>query len=364
MFDFEVNGVPMSLDLYKMRLHDRCQIFKLNVAPAQINGRVYFKLTSSCNLSCIYCFQKDDIKKPQQVDISDFKLAVQNCLNSSNTDFYIFLDSQYENVQYLLNNSGVSFYVFTNGCFSTRYRNLISQFRNRLKLIITLDGTKEIHNQRRRKNSSGSFDEIIDNIDFLQTTNANWLCQINIDDDNYSNINHLFAFLDSKYHINEIDTVLNPVLHCNVSKADLSLLQKYVELDSIYHLKRCIVNCKTARKLSALLSGRGVDKRRCDIENSYVLDFESKTVYCCPESSTSLIGTIDVDGIHIDKHNCAYMFDLNQKRNRPCKRCEYNMICGYGCFLDEIDYTCCKQEIETAVLYFFEHANHFLRIVD
>ena len=194
--------------------------------------------------------------------------------------------------------------------------------------------------------------------------NANWICQINIDDGNFDEIDNLFAFLHSRYHINEIDTILNPVLHCATSHIDLKLLQKYVHLDSLYHLERCIINCKTARKLSALLSGNGVDKSRCDIENTYVADFENNILYCCPQNSKSLIGTVNSSGIHIDKSGCSYLFSMNQKRNKPCSRCEYNHICGRGCFMDKPDYTFCKQEVEEVVLYYFKHANCFLHLAN
>lgn len=243
MYDFTINGVQMSLDLRKMRLYDRGRIYNLGVTPKQINGRIYFKLTNSCNLSCVYCFQKNDVKKCiKPVDITKFETSVRECLNLSNTDFYLFggepfLDDQYDNVLFLLSNSNVSFYVFTNGCYSKRYRDLICHFRDRLTIIITLDGPKEIHNRRRIKGETGSFDTIISNMDFLEAIHADWICQINIDENNYNEINSLFSFLHSKYSINSINTVLNPVLHCATSKMDLKLLKKYVELDSIYHLK-------------------------------------------------------------------------------------------------------------------------------
>lgn len=370
MYNFNVNGVEMSLDLRKLRLYDRGKIYKLGVAPKQINGRVYFKLTNSCNLSCIYCFQKNDAKKCiKPVDITRFEAAVRECLNHRNMDFYLFggepfLDNQYDNVLFLLRNSNVPFYVFTNGCYSKRYRDLISRFRDRLTIIITLDGPKEVHDQRRRKEKDGSFDTIISNIDFLEAVHANWICQINIDDGNYNEINALFSFLHSKYSINNINTVLNPVLHCATSKMDIRLLKKYVELDSLYHLKRCVVNCKTARKLSSLLSGQGVDKRRCDIENTYVIDFENQTIYCCPQNSKSVTGTVDYDGLRIEKSACSKMFSYNQKKHKPCKQCEYNQICGRGCFLDENDFTLCKHEVEETISYYFDHAECFLHVAD
>ena len=106
MFQFCVNGVNMAFDLRKMKLYDRGQVYKLNSSPAQVNGRVYFKLTDSCNLSCIYCFQNNDSKSGiNPINIADFKAAVCELLCRKNTDFYMFggepfLDSQYENVLY------------------------------------------------------------------------------------------------------------------------------------------------------------------------------------------------------------------------------------------------------------------------
>lgn len=145
MFQFCVNGVNMAFDLRKMKLYDRGQVYKLNSSPAQVNGRVYFKLTDSCNLSCIYCFQNNDSKSGiNPINIADFKAAVCELLCRKNTDFYMFggepfLDSQYENVLYLLNNSDVTFHVFTNGCFSQSYCVL--------DLIVV--GSGEVHLNRR-----------------------------------------------------------------------------------------------------------------------------------------------------------------------------------------------------------------------
>lgn len=38
MYDFNINGLQMSLDLRKMRLYDRGKIYKLGVAPNLIGS--------------------------------------------------------------------------------------------------------------------------------------------------------------------------------------------------------------------------------------------------------------------------------------------------------------------------------------
>lgn len=358
----------MSFDLNTLSLYAQGNIYDLDVPARYQNGRIYFKLTNSCNLSCEYCFQRNDVKSDcKPVDINKYEMALHKCFQNKNMDFYLFggepfLENQYNNVFFLFSNSNASFFAFTNGCYSARYRELIRQFRDRLTIIVTLDGPKEVHNKRRRKGEAGSFDIIVSNMDYLESIHANWICQINIDDNNYSEIDELFSFLDSRYSINNINTILNPVLHCATSRMDLKLLEKYVALDSVYHLEKCVVNCKTARKLTLLLSGQGVDIRRCDIENTYVVDFEKKVVYCCPQNSNSIVGTVETTGLCIDQSACLQMFARNQKKYEPCNKCEFNQICGRGCFLDENNFDICKHEVNETIQYFFNHVECFLHM--
>lgn len=366
MYEFLLGNEAYQFDLDNLTLYYSDKSYSLNRYAHPPKNRVYFKLTRSCNLTCIYCFQKTDLRTNSPVQIDKFSDSIDKLLAQENTLFYIFggepfLDSQYENIQYLLRKGSHEFYVFTNGCFSAQYRTLIPNYIKQLKFIITLDGTEMVHNSRRKFPAHNSFQMIVDNLDFLRYIGATVILQINVDISNLDEIVPLFEFINNRYGINCIDVVLNPVLHCSSAPVDLLLLEKYVELDNRYGLSRCTLNNKVVKKLTRILSGQGIDCSRCNVDRTYVIDFESKDIYCCPQSKSTKIGQFSEHEICIDREVYNNAFLNNQKLLEPCYRCRYRTICGYGCVVDTTSFSKCHIDIENQLQFILKNINHFMK---
>lgn len=138
-------------------------------------------LTYSCNLRCVYCFQKQAIHTETKViSIEQVVKALEDVerhiLSKFDKQEYVISlfggeplqEKTYEiveNVLHLASQKNIFVNVITNGVELDRFITLLSIYRNNLSVQVTLDGVKDIHNKNRPGfGFSNSYDRIVNNI--------------------------------------------------------------------------------------------------------------------------------------------------------------------------------------------------------
>jgi uncharacterized protein len=132
--------------------------------------------TRACNFNCSYCYEANRANKrmSQKVqkeiinfvkkyhDIDSLSVVWYGGEPTLEINIIKYLSSEFQN---LIKN--YSAYIITNGFCLDKLIDSIEKF-NITGLQITLDGTKDMHNQTRHlKNGSETFDKILSNIDAL-----------------------------------------------------------------------------------------------------------------------------------------------------------------------------------------------------
>jgi uncharacterized protein len=168
--------------------------------------------TYHCNLTCPYCFEKHLYRKgtdlhtvmnEQTVDslfeaiLSLDSEAAEKCI-----ELYGGEPLQVRNfpiIEYILrkgDQNGYTFRAITNGADFYHFVPLLSEFDFQ-EVQITLDGPKEVHDQRRFR-KGGTFDDIVKGIDLALEYDIPIRIRINVDYENIESIPELAEFYVEK----------------------------------------------------------------------------------------------------------------------------------------------------------------------
>lgn len=177
------------------------------------------KITSNCNLQCLYC-SNSQIKSPRDLNsdrislthedfLELFSYLTKNKIISHITGGEPFLNIHLMDYIQVLANSKIPFKLFTNGMFlDDLIIKRISQVTkdSRFAIQISLDGSKKIHNYLRK--SKTSFDKIIKSIRLLKKYGIFVKINCVISKYNYTSIKDLML-LCNQLKINDLS--LTPV---------------------------------------------------------------------------------------------------------------------------------------------------------
>jgi len=174
--------------------------------------QLFFVPNYSCNFACTYCYQDqyENSNKPIDTKIIDafFKYV--------NTEFalrkkYITIFGgeplltsikQKETIKYILNKAtqhSIDISVVSNGYGLFEYIDILKTTKLR-EIQITLDGTEDLHNQRRYlKGGKGTFEQIVKGIDACLENKITLNLRMVVDKENISNLPHLAQFAIDKH---------------------------------------------------------------------------------------------------------------------------------------------------------------------
>lgn len=163
--------------------------------------------TFHCNLRCTYCFQGENpppathsIISTDYVDkiFEAIEIITQEKGAESRPLLYLFggepllLGKQARGIiQYILS---LAYYknfrvgIITNGSTLGHYSEILKRYKVEF-VQVTMDGTKCIHDQRRRyTNGRGTFDDIVNGITSIQDSDIKVLIRVNLDSQNIDSI--------------------------------------------------------------------------------------------------------------------------------------------------------------------------------
>lgn len=324
---------------------------------------IILHVTNKCNLKCSYCYANSDIKHDKYLDINKIAKLIQ-VLNKSKVQdtFFIFHGGEplvkFSTLKKILKlvkdnfKGNSSFAIQTNG---TILNNEILDFiiNEKVKISISIDGYKEIHDKNRiDSNSNGSFDKIIQNIETLRKHKINFATNSVLTTD--VDPEKLFEF----YKNNKITgTKLVPV--SNIDSSDLDIK----EITEIYNqfVERLFHNninndikiqegnlFSFLQKLSGNLSSIMCDNFPCNFGVDMLMLDEYGDLYPCEE----FYGKNEFKIINIDKcDSLEEVYKISEKyiKNhinlsfKLCNNCVLRVYCSGVCpaHLSYKDYSTC-----------------------
>jgi uncharacterized protein len=173
--------------------------------------QLFFVPGYACNFNCSYCYQADYNEKPAGLN--------PEVINA----FYSYVDSEFKgrpkyitlfggepllpgknhkaNISHLVEMAterAIDIAVVTNGYHITEYIDILKSARIR-EVQVTIDGTREVHDNRRKlKSNGGTFDRIVEGIDLLLKNDLPVNLRVVIDKDNISDLPSLARFAIDK----------------------------------------------------------------------------------------------------------------------------------------------------------------------
>lgn len=334
------------------------QIAKYNNTKKHL--KIDFALTNKCNFCCPYCFERTELNNifnccNNEILYSTSKKILQYIENRAKhglASFEIvfyggeptiekeFIIDFIQKLKKLSINYNIRFsYIFiTNGYLFDD--NLINHLDpNCCKFIqITLDGEKELHNQRRtNKNKINTFDKIVNNINLLCYHNFHTVIRLNVDKSNYESMKLLLEnmnkYFDEKYYGEYLAIDIARVFG-SVNSYDLYHYENNREILVDIATKQKLINHRLGCKpLTTFCIAEG-------LTNDIVIDFKGD-LYRCWNNVFNLdykIGNIsdlmekDYDPFETSNITLEYVnkLSLSNVNNGRCFSCKYiNIVRDY-----------------------------------
>ncbi len=209
--------------------------------------------------------------------------------------------------------------------------NLIEEYRNKLsKLIITIDGTKDVHDSRRMyKNGGGTFDKIVNSLKILNDRGIRVTIRANIDKENYDEQSKLLHILETSLKNKKIiDIEYHRLEDKERGYSGVELIDMYLLIKELK--EKSNINIMWAEPLYGRLMEIEenkvgypiIQKSYCDFENMHVIDPMGR-VSCCNETNG--------DNLFFSRDNISGIKKMNYRSE--CQSCDMWLLCYGGCNL-------------------------------
>lgn len=328
--------------------------------------------TMDCNFACIYCYEKNSIKKLHMVEEVQEKvveLLESNIKSVSNVHIawyggeptlaFNIVKSLSKRFIDICNNNNVTYSsnLVTNGY------NLSKDIANSLEecninsIQVTLDGPRDIHNKRRPLLcGQGTFDKIISNLKHCIGKVGNIAIRINTDIDNEARINEVI-------HELEINGLLNPV------NPYLGFVDA---INEVYVKDKCMTVEMYSKKSLSFMKNNNLDLIKvyprvignycgADNINSFVIDPKGDVYKCWNDigiKDNSVGNILEKDAIATNLTRYLNYMSYDPTMDKKCVKCNLLPICMGGCPHKRITGLdgCCDQKF-TLQDYIIECAN-------
>ena len=320
----------------------------------------------ACNLHCIYCYEQTymikgtvDIDPVEMVDIQFDRIdkimeSYEKKYGKCNDDIRVtimggepLLRCNLKTIEHIFEEAkkrNYSIDIVSNGVELNYYIDLFNKYKDTLKHIqITVDGVKEVHDNRRIfHDGRGSFELIMHNIKLSLENNILIILRVNVDGSNINELSDLANTLIERFDNNKNLKPYLYLLQDGGCSGEQNIVDEKIGIERIYELEEKNPNMKIFRKkfhpetfIESIFNDVPYQPvlRHCGAaKNQFILDCKAN-VYKCWHG----IGNNDYRvGVFYPK----YAMDeekLNNWFNRSvsvipkCKNCKYRYICGTGC---------------------------------
>lgn len=346
--DEEINHVTKLADL-------------LHRANSKLQKSFSFFITYNCNFRCPYCFENTisncgknwpqyvfDKNMVNKAFEAMFKIEPCQELHNKNILLYggePFLKENKDIVKYIIEKGkslGYKFKAITNGYDIDSFEDILSS-DTIYHLQITLDGDKEHHDNRRKHYLyNKSFDKIISNIGFLLKKNIPISVRINIDNNNFKDLDTLISlfkelkYTDSKYFkyytsvLREYESSINQdIKYLSMTDFADKHLNKYGDnvISQDFGIYKKFCNYFKYKKKCELSSAS------CSAQyGSYMFDPKGD-IYTCLETvgkEEHIIGHYNKEEIEWTKSRDIW-FSRHTGNTPKCNKCKFSLLCGGSC---------------------------------
>lgn len=320
--------------------------------------------TNGCNLACPYCFQKDNVKNNfiTKKTIDKIIHFIGTKSNQFDIEWYGGEPSLYPDIiEYFYLEAQKAGYekkcslLITNGTFKNiKIWDIIEKYINQIQ--ITIDGLEEYHDSRRKyKNGSGTFNEIIGNLDILYNKinegkiveDLDVIIRCNIDKFTKNQYIELREFILDRYNSrfrlqparvletdkNEYNTDMFTEKEYEIWKE--SLFYEYGILEEPY------------------LPAENIRFNQCNANNpnSYTFDTEGNIYKCSRDLGLNnrIIGNCNYSYRNRNNIENKYLFGTYTYLPKKCEECKLIFFCWGGCLhsrlFKSLKKTQCKSQI-------------------
>lgn len=324
--------------------------------------------TFACNLACKYCYEGAgkvfSHSMSEEIAEKTLQFIKNKTLSKKSKRFIVgfyggeplvksdvchYLGS---NLSEWAKERGIDYFgtLTTNGTLLTT--GILEKLDSSIHSIhFTLDGPRDIHNQKRiYKDGQGTYDKVLDSISLVKDTDKHLAFRLHFEDSPENAVKSITAILDDLESLGIKDRPKSHVYFVQLEPSDSCLSVCYDDEES--YLKYRDDALKTLPKLWKLAQqkgwGRNIDSETghehsliqynflsCQYLNNgnYVID-PLGDLYLCPVTAgfkEHRIGTVtDEDP---NKYLSSYYQILTKDSSfaSPCSDCEYLPICGGGC---------------------------------
>lgn len=351
--------------------------------------QVIVKVTTDCNLNCVYCSEGDRpsilLKKEYLFKLVDELPQVLSELNETEVEFLWhggeplsvgveYLTEVMDYIKLKLASYKIKFLIQTNGTLiDDKWIDIFKYYD--IGVGISLDGYKEIHDSNRRfKNNQPTFDIVMENIKKLKLANIPVGTLMVLNTSKYIDSKTLYQFIKD----NQLNAKIHPVVPCGRAEDNPEIEEVYknyiVLLKELYTLTmadmdetiviqpmdeimNAVLGLTTMRECS--FNGTCGDKFIC-------LFADGATGFCgrYEKNETFLYGHIEDDSLINLYHSISAKLVRNRQSyliEHDCKNCEDWNYCHGGCTFEALNYSSkinskyplCKQRKE--LLTFFKN---------
>lgn len=322
-------------------------------------------VTYNCNFRCPYCFENRSIKDSSISTVFSKKLVDKTLsvmekiesneqLRSKSITLYGGEPLLKENktiVEYIVKRAmqqGYKLHAITNGYDLNHFMHLLGKDMI-CDIQITIDGTKEQHNQKRiHYQDSNSFDKIISNIEQILNTKKDVVIKIrvNTDRNNVKDFLSLKQFFEDKgFFKYKTFNVYSALLHDNkaITEKDKTNIEfmSATEYLSAHSKTDTIKYCNGYHSLlkrikTSIFDGKPIalTPTYCSAQSTGYVFSPLGEIYPCWEvvgNPKHQIGKIVKEDI-LWKDNILKEWHSHNVGTTSCVHCKYALLCGGGCY--------------------------------
>jgi len=319
--------------------------------------QIFFVPTYSCNFTCSYCYQSEYPSQQQSLSpeiIDAFFAFVKDKFSDRKKYITLFggepllaAPKHKKSIEYFIEatkRENIDIAIVTNGYLLHEYLPLFDSSFVR-EIQITLDGTEDIHNQRRRlKNNSPTFNNIVNNIDACLARNISVNLRMVVDKENIDNLPDLADMAIekgwTKHPLFKTQIGRNYELHyCQNGHSKLfDRLSLYQHLLKILKEHPQVLEFhKPAFSVMKFLAENGnLPNALFDAcpacKSEWAMDFTG-SIYSCTATvgkPGEKLGTFYPD-VTLDDEKIKTWEQRDVLHIEQCKSCNLQLVCGGGC---------------------------------
>lgn len=317
--------------------------------------------TYGCNLRCVYCYEST-----YEISILKSALALKTMRDQLNIiDKIVAQNNSYspEDVQIILmggepllrqnkakiidifkeiQTRGYGLRIVTNGVDLDAFIDDIKKYKI-AGIQVTLDGTKETHDQRRiAADGSGSFERIFKNLKLASDAGIRINLRVNLDSSNIGDLSDLANLLIERFGLNSTILPYIYLLQDGGCAGDKNIIDEQSAIEQIAKMEKINPNIKIFDKkyhgsdfINSIFNNTEYQPilRHCGAsKNQYILDIKGNVYRCWHGigNDNYCVGNFDSE-LKLDSDKDKLWTQRTSNKFSKCRSCKYRYICGAGC---------------------------------